>query len=79
MPVLQPLLELGCLSQMQTNKENWTDWLDVWAKLLYGLMAAGGGGGLLVQRKVMRTTPNALAPPPLHPALRPKGTFSQRL
>lgn len=36
MPVLQPLLELGCLSQMQTNKANSTNWLDVWAKLLYG-------------------------------------------
>lgn len=36
MPLLQPLLELGCLSQMQTNKANSTNWLDVWAKLLYG-------------------------------------------
>lgn len=37
MPVLQPLcLELDCLSQMQTNKANSTNWLDVWAKLLYG-------------------------------------------
>lgn len=24
---------------MQTNKANWTDWLDVWAKLLYGFNA----------------------------------------
>lgn len=36
MPVLQPLLEFGCLSQMQTNKANSTNWLDVWAELLYG-------------------------------------------
>lgn len=36
MPVLQPLLKRGCLSQMQTNKANSTNWLDVWAKWLYG-------------------------------------------
>lgn len=36
MPVLQPWLDLDYLSQMQTNKANSTNWLDVWAKLLYG-------------------------------------------
>lgn len=28
---------------MQTNKANLANWLDVWAKLLYGLMDVGGG------------------------------------
>lgn len=53
MPVLQPFcLELGCLSQMQTNKANPTNWLDVWAKLLYGF---NGGGGPVQSRAVHMT------------------------
>lgn len=39
MLVLQPFWSLRCLSQMQTNKENLANWLDVWAKLLYGLVS----------------------------------------
>lgn len=43
MLVLQPCWSLCCLSQMRTNKANLANWLDVWAKLLYGLMDVGGG------------------------------------
>lgn len=39
MLLLQPFWSLRCLSQMQTNKENLANWLDVWAKLLYGLVS----------------------------------------
>lgn len=57
------------MSQMQTNKANPTNWLDVWAKLLYGFNGGMVGDVGLVQRGLAAASlsvgPTANMPLPL--------------